>query len=403
MRPVVLLIYALLAGLSFLTAGNSALAQNEALQFILEQDRQRRLRAAQPRRVVRPSGPRIIEVPRRILPQSSVVIVRDTPDTVKVEPAIFVVVFGDAMAELLGVGIEDTLGDLPDVSVIRRSRSESGLVRADFYDWPKSVRDYLAGTPKINFAVMQVGVNDRQAIRDEAGQSHEPGSERWREMYGQRVEAVARAFSEKQIPLLWAGLPPMPFPNYSASIKEINEITRIHVGRAGGQFIDVWDSFADAQGKYSVSGADMNGQTTRLRAADGVHFSKSGARKAAHFVEIEIRRMIGTRAPTSVVALPSDPASVRPLPIELQPGGVERAIDIMVSGRAEAAPIVSVPVKPVAGPIIPLSQPVLAKGGVLATPASNSNIFLPGEQTLVTGRPQEAKPGRVDDFSWPPR
>ena len=341
LRKTIAFLGGVLIGLASAAPG-PAVAQNEALQFLLDQAKRARpdVRSGV-RRVVRPAGPRIIEVPRRIVPQSSVVIVRDTPDTVKVEPTIFVVVFGDAMAELLGFGIEGTLADLTDVSVIRRSRSESGLVRADFYDWPKSVRDYLAGAPKINFAVMQVGVNDRQAMRDEAGQSHEPGSERWREMYGQRVEAVARAFSEKQIPLLWAGLPPMPFPNYSASIKEINEITRIHVGRAGGQFIDVWDSFADAQGKYSVSGADMNGQTTRLRAADGVHFSKSGARKAAHFVEIEIRRLIGTRAPTSVVAIPSDPVYAKSLPIELQPGGVERAIDIMVSGRAEAVPIVS--------------------------------------------------------------
>ncbi|MGL4497364.1 MAG: SGNH/GDSL hydrolase family protein [Beijerinckiaceae bacterium] len=383
-----------------MAAAPPALAQNEALQFILDQARQRQRRDARPVLPRRSSGARIIELPRRVQ-QTPVVVVHDTPDKVKVDPSIFIVVFGDSMGEFLGAGIEEVFADQADVLVTRRTRAESGLVRNDFYDWPKSLQEFLSGQNKISFAVMQLGVNDRQALRDEAGQSHEPGTDKWRELYGQRIDAVARIFAEKQIPLLWVGMPPMPYASYSASMRELNEIVRQHVLRTGGLYIDVWDSFADSQGRYAPSGPDINGQITRLRAGDGVHFNRAGARKAAHFVEIELKRMIGNRGPTSVIALPSDPSAAAPLPMELQAGGIERAIDRMVAGITDLAPPVSVPVKPVAGAIIPLTQDARAQGGVLLTRATATPPVLGNNRPFDFGRIAEPKPGRADDFRWP--
>lgn len=393
----------LIAGFA-LDFASPAHAQNEALQFILDQARQRQRQVRpQTRPAARSTAPRILYVPRRVVPQSSIMIVRDTPDKVKVEPAIFVTVFGDSMGEFLGSGLEEGFADMPDVSITRRTRSESGLVRADFYDWPKSIREYLASSPKINFAVMQIGVNDRQAIRDEAGQSHDAGSERWRALYGQRVETIVRLFAERQVPLFWVSLPPMPYANYSAAVKEINEIARQNVLANGGQFIDIWDSFSDNDGRYAATGPDLNGQTARLRAADGVHFNKSGARKAAHFVEIELKRLSGNRTPTPVIALPADVSNSPQPPLELQPGAIERTIDAMVAGRAGAALQVVLPFKPAVGPIVPLNQPAIAKGGTLLTRASVTDPQLARDVALDHGRPPEPKPGRADDFRWPPR
>lgn len=383
-------------------APEPAWAQNDALQFILDQARQRQ-RQVRPVAPQRAAAPRILYVPRRAPPSAPVVIVRDSPDKVKVEPAIFVTVFGDSMGEFLGGGLEEALAVLPDVAVTRRTRSESGLVRADFYDWPKSVVDYFATSPKINFAVMQIGVNDRQAIRDESGQVHEPGSERWRVLYGQRVESMARLFTERQVALIWVGLPPMPYASYSAAVKEINEITRQNVNANGGQFIDIWDSFSDNDGRYAAFGPDLNGQTARLRASDGVHFNKTGARKAAHFVEIELRRLFGNRAPTSVIALPTEPSAVAPQPVEAPPVPVEKMIDAMVAGRADMILQVHVPIKPVAGPIVPLNRPASAKDGLLVTRASAPASLLLHDNALDHGRPPQPKPGRADDFAWPPR
>ena len=56
------------------------------------------------------------------------------------------------------------------------------------------------------------------------------------------------------------------------------------------------EPFLDDRGLYAAYGPDVNGQFQKLRAGDGVHFTKAGARKLAYFLEAEIRRaMEGAR------------------------------------------------------------------------------------------------------------
>jgi hypothetical protein len=69
------------------------------------------------------------------------------------------------------------------------------------------------------------------------------------------------------------------------------------------------------------------------------------------------------------------------------------------------APVV--PVKPPAGPIMPLTTAPISPGGELATRAQIALSALGAdaaallERTLVQGNPPDAKPGRADDFTWP--
>ena len=67
--------------------------------------------------------------------------------------------------------------------------------------------------------------------------------------------------------------------------------------------------------------------------------------------------------------------------------------------------IKAAPVKPPIGPVLPLTGPVLAPGGTLATspaPGSTSQAHSLAEQTFVKGDALAPKPGRADDFAWPP-
>ena len=42
-----------------------------------------------------------------------------------------VLVLGDSMADWLAYGLEDALGDTPDLAVVRKQRASSGLIRYD--------------------------------------------------------------------------------------------------------------------------------------------------------------------------------------------------------------------------------------------------------------------------------
>ena len=94
------------------------------------------------------------------------VIVRDTPGRVGVEPSVFVTVFGDTLADLLASGLTETFAENSDILVSRRTKSSSGLVRDDFYDWRAVIRDYVATDDRLTYAVVMMGSNDRQALKD---------------------------------------------------------------------------------------------------------------------------------------------------------------------------------------------------------------------------------------------
>ncbi len=347
--------------------------------------------------------PRVVVQPRRVIQQAPVV-VGDAPALPKSEPQTFVVTMGDSLAELLGQGLEEAFADAPDVKVLRRAKADTGLVRADFYDWAKSARELLASDQKVSVGVMLLGINDRQSIRD-GDTNLEPLSEKWRERYGQRIDDIAAAFAEKRIPLVWVGAPPMQSQRLSADLVTLNDMFRQRVERSGGTYVDLWEAFVDSENRYSPSGPDYTGQLSRLRTSDGIHFTKAGSRKAGHFVHVAIKRLIDTgAAPTAIVALPSQDSGL-PVPMELRSGGIEDVITRMVGlvPLDQSAPVI--PVKPLAGPILQLTAPATAKDGVLMTTLAAARgqgpLAQEIERTFAGGALPQSKPGRADEFRWP--
>jgi hypothetical protein len=318
-------------------------------------------------------------------------------------------VIGDNMSSLLAQGLIDTFADRRDVIILRRSRDGSGLVRNDWFDWMKAAQDLL-NSEKLNAVVLMIGSNDRQAIRD-GNVSVEPLSPRWKELYTQRVEALATKFKERKIPLIWVGLPVMRSERFSSDMLAINEITQEQVERSGGIYVDIWDAFLDDRGQFTNYGPDVNGQFQRLRAADGIHFTRGGARKAAYFVESELKRLMSDAKPQIDPALTTIDPHVTREPPPLAPAArqeLPQSADPLAALPALAPiPDVFIPVKPAAGQVLPLTGPVSAKGGELATPRRRSNATGEADalidRTLVQGRPVEPRPGRADDFSWPRR
>lgn len=343
---------------------------------------------------------------RRPTPSATTTV--ETPVILKPDASRFVVVIGDTLGALLAGGLDDALSDRADIAVIQKTRTDSGLVRNDVYDWPKAVRELLDSNQKITLAVMLIGSNDRQSIR-EGDQVHEPFSERWKTLYLQRIDDIAMAFAEKRIPLLWVGAPPAQLTRLSADLIILNEMFRQRVERAGGTFVDLWGGFVDAENRYTATGPDVSGQIARLRTGDGVHFTRAGARKAAHFADVAIRRLLEGAPPAGVIALPAAVVHAPP-DRELQPGGIERLIDAMVSGLPDATRLATIPVKPVAGPVFPLNSTaamtvqqqgdgaLLARSSLLRGRSDNGVLL---ERIFTEGAPPDPKTGRADDHRWP--
>ena len=385
------------ACLLLVTGGPVSLAQQQQQRSLFQMFWQI---PAQPRTAPQPRQ-RVAPVARR---RDAPVVVRDDPVIPKVDVSTHIVVMGDSLANLLANGLDDALNNRPDVEVIHRAKPDSGLVRSDFYDWPKVVSELLASDQKISIGVVLLGLNDRQPLR-EGETVHEPLSPRWLELYRDRIDAIANAFAGKRVPLIWVGAPPMQNGRLSADMITFNDLYRQRVEKAGGQYIDLWGGFVDAENRYVATGPDVSGQPVRLRLGDGIHFTAAGARKAAHFVDLVIRRMIEAAPQNSVIALPVSPETGAPSALELQPGGVERLIDQMVAGIPTIGLPAALQARPLAGPIQPLTgQAALSEQPLLASiteARGRGDAALQLERVFGQGIAPDPVPGRLDDYRWP--
>jgi hypothetical protein len=364
------------------------------------------------------------------------------------------------MADWLAYGLEDAFGENPDISIVRKNRAASGLIRYDTrreIEWAQVVREAIAAD-KPKFIIMMIGVNDRQSIRERgpatttAPGPRRPGavrtapeaapvptvvpdpelqaqqsadqqnaemqgapeqppipapelgrapnaaagsgnfefhSEKWEAAYSKRIDATVTALKSAGVPVFWVGLPAQRGTRASSDSAYLNELYRGRAEKAGVSYVDVWDGFVDDQGRFTLQGPDFEGQTRRLRAADGVYFTKAGARKLAHYVEREILRSMTTR-PVPVALPAPEPAPVAPAtPGARAPSGVAA--------------------RPLAGPVVPLTALTgggdeLLGGGAAARgapPPRPVAVDPVATRVLTKGEPLAAPSGRADDFGWP--
>jgi uncharacterized protein len=340
----------------------------------------------------------------------------------------------DAHADWLAYGLEDAFSENPEFNIVRKHRTDSGLIsygRRDV-EWPQAAREAIAAE-KPKFIVMMIGNNDRQLIRERAPVAARPGApkanaqqpaqqaaapapapaqpdpeqqpdeekapelpanatpeqvrqaaqgpwefhtERWELAYIRRVDATIAALKSAGVPVIWVGLPSQRGTKASADSSYLNEIYRSRADKAGIVYVDIWDGFVDEAGRFSPQGPDYEGQIRRLRTGDGVYFTKFGARKLAHYVEREIQRNIGNRGLPVALPMPVDHSPATP------------------GGPAQ---------RPAAGPVVPLTSVKVAPeeliGGSRVPP--RAAIDATATRVLTKGEPISAPTGRADDFSWP--
>jgi len=88
-----------------------------------------------------------------------------------------VVVMGDAMADWLAYGLEEAFAEQPEIAVVRKHRTTSGLIRYEpgrETEWAQIAREIIAAE-KPKFIVMMIGMNDRQEIRERTRAPAAPG------------------------------------------------------------------------------------------------------------------------------------------------------------------------------------------------------------------------------------
>jgi hypothetical protein len=289
----------------------------------------------------------------------------------KLDDARAVLVIGDFMASGLAEALADDYAQSPDVRIVDETNGSSGLVRADFYDWPSEI-GAIVDEVRPAVVVMMIGANDRQAM-NVGGGKEAPRSDAWTAEYVRRVEAVTKAVTERRIPLVWVGQPAFKYASMSSDMLAFDDIYQRVVEAAKGDYVDIWDGFVDENGAFRFTGADVNGQPVRLRSGDGITLSKAGKRKVAFYVEKPLNRILGRAAtPEGAPA-----ANLMPGPDNGPAPSLDRTVPISLSSP------------PLDGNADLLGSKTDAKPRTARTAA---------ERLTIEGIAPSSPPGRADDF-----
>lgn len=292
----------------------------------------------------------------------------------KVETARRVVVIGDAMGSGLARGLETLFEASPDIVISNRTKPGSGIVRHDYYNWVEELPAILAEENPAAVVIM-IGSNDRQDVRGSNGA--ELRTEKWLGIYEGRVQNILNQIAARNIPIIWVGMPIMRSSSYGADISFLNDLYLQQTNRVSAVFVETWNRFADAEGRYNSSGPDVNGRNRRMRNDNGIHLTRQGNLKLAYFVEQELRPRLGVGAVVAALEV----EEYFGMPFDGQPRdllGVEISL-------TSPAPATGTP------ELTGATAPEEARRGIGA-----------GSRLADLGTSPIPLSGRVDDFSWPP-
>jgi hypothetical protein len=361
-----------------------------------------------------------------------------------------ILVLGDAMADWLAYGLEDAYSEQPDMGVIRKHKTVSGLIKyqlkGDPADWAAAAKGILA-TEKPDAIVVMLGLNDRVSMREPATAAGDKKADKKDTKDakakpdakpGAKPDGAADAKpDDKPVDTELspddaadADAPPVMTPEKSARSpngvyefredrwvelysKKIEEM--IGVLKAKGVPV-LWVGLPAVRGTKAT--ADMLFLDSLYRDAAG----KAGIT----FVDVwdgfvdEAGRFLqrGPDFEGQPRKLRSDDgvfftrAGARKLAHY-----VEREVTRLLAGRsapftlptepatpdASAEPGKPAP-RPLAGPILPLVASSVGTDQLLGGPGSRpAAVDALAARTLVKGEPLSAPAGRADDFAWPRR
>lgn len=295
------------------------------------------------------------------------------PQIDKAPDATRLAVFGDSLAIDLSKALERFYAEDPNLVVIEQGVSSSGFVRDDYFDWNAALAKEIAAD-SFDLAVVIIGINDRQEISAN-GQTYEPLSEGWANAYQGRLNQFLGQLRAARKPVIWMGLPPMSRSQYSAAMTQISALQRLAAFSGGAEFIDIYDRFADEDGKYAAYGPDVNGQNALMRKDDGIHFSSAGSDKLAFYISQSMRAFYrGGRVSVAV----ADPL---------------QGTDAAAMLRPPYQGLGQIRLLEVAGAVMPLNRaPDRASDLLLATESRQVPAAFPLDQLV------QAPIGRVDAF-----
>ena len=190
-------------------------------------------------------------------------------------PSLSILVVGDSLAVGIGMYLSNAFEGVRKVRVKPMGKVSTGLDSPGFYDWPR-VLEHVLEAERFDFVVIMIGANDAH---------NSSGSLTWGLSYESEFEDLLKIPARKHMTTLVVGLPPMRESRFSQRVMVANEAMRkaVRLFPEVCVYIDSFNRFADAKGNFADI-VDLNGESKKVRAGDGVHFTAKGYQLLSNMV-----------------------------------------------------------------------------------------------------------------------
>jgi uncharacterized protein len=364
-----------------------------------------------------------------------------------------VLVIGDAMADWLAYGLEDAYTEQPDMGVIRKHKTTSGLIKyqpkGEPSDWAAAAKGILE-TEKPDVIVVMLGLNDRIAIREAAApdKSDKATDKDKKNDKGARGKPPAKPGDAKpndsaakpddkpadadlpQDDADNADTPAVATPEKSArnpnGLYEFRDERWVELyGKKIEELANVLKSKGVPVLWVGLPAIRGPKGTADMLFLDSLY--REGAAKAG-ITYVDVWDGFVDEAGRFLQKGPDFEGQIRQLRSYdgvyfTKPGArklahyVEREITRLLAGRSGPIALPSEPAtpdtsaepgkpapRPLAGPIVPLVAASISTDQLLGGPGSRpAAVDALAARTMVKGEPLAAPAGRADDYAWPRR
>ncbi|MGY8667711.1 SGNH family hydrolase [Bradyrhizobium sp. UFLA05-109] len=366
-----------------------------------------------------------------------------------------VLVIGDAMADWLAYGLEDAYTEQPDMGVIRKHKTTSGLIKyqpkGEPSDWAAAARGILE-TEKPDVIVVMLGLNDRLAIREPAADKSDKPADKKNDK-GARAKPQGKPGDAKtdtkagtdaaakpddkpadtdlpQDDVDSADAPQTAAPEKTArspnGLYEFRDDRWVELyGKKIEELIGVLKSKGVPVLWVGLPAIRGPKGTADMLFLDSLY--REGAAKAG-ITYVDVWDGFVDEAGRFLQKGPDFEGQIRQLRtsdgVYFTKAGarklahyVEREITRLLAGRSGPIALPSEPAtpdtsaepgkpapRPLAGPIVPLVAASISTDQLLGGPGSRpAAVDALAAKTLVKGEPLTAPAGRADDYAWPRR
>ena len=193
---------------------------------------------------------------------------------------------GDSLAVVPGESLVDlagsTEGVVQPVAAVDGHVS-TGLARPEIdINWSEYLKGITAQyNPRV--VVFTVGSNDDQPLTG-GPPTGDLGNPEWEAEYRRRVGGVMDQLVSEGRTVVWVGNPPIRnMERAEGEYKVINEIFRSEAAKRPGRvfYVDIYPLFLDGSGNYADYLDNGSGALVKMRADDGIHFTREGGNRIA--------------------------------------------------------------------------------------------------------------------------